>query len=205
MKVFFQIGTNNGNDNFRKLVIDNKPDLVILVEPNLNLYNDIKKNYENIPNVVIYSNAIYYENDKEINLYIPNKRGYDTPHFSLVPMNNWGSSKSELITITSKSITFDKICENHNIVEIEYLQIDTEGFDSEIIKMINFNKYKINTIRYEKWGFASKEFILHNNDKASDLGIKGMKTAYDKLIKHNYVISEIQDSDGNDIIAKLKK
>jgi hypothetical protein len=42
-KVFFQIGTNNGNDLFRELVIKNAPDCVILVEPNKELIDEIKK------------------------------------------------------------------------------------------------------------------------------------------------------------------
>jgi hypothetical protein len=33
-KVFFQIGSNNGNDLFRELVLRHQPDIVILVEPN---------------------------------------------------------------------------------------------------------------------------------------------------------------------------
>jgi hypothetical protein len=50
-RVYFQIGTNNGNDNFRNIVAREKPDLVILVEPNANLVESIKSNYSNINNV----------------------------------------------------------------------------------------------------------------------------------------------------------
>ena len=161
--VFFQIGTNNGNDLFRELVIKNKPDCVILVEPNKNLINEIRKNYSDIKNVFIYNNAVYYNNDEVVELCIPAKNGimgtradnsyiYSDAHFSLVPMNDWGN-KNDMAKITSNSITFDKICSNHNITNIEYLQIDTEGFDSEIIKMIDLSKYKIKKIRFETWGF----------------------------------------------------
>ena len=45
-KVYFQIGTNEGNDLFRDMVKDDKPDLVILVEPNKSLVDNIKKNLE---------------------------------------------------------------------------------------------------------------------------------------------------------------
>jgi hypothetical protein len=41
--VYFQIGTNDGADNFRNLVMQNNPDLVILVEPNIDLIDEIKK------------------------------------------------------------------------------------------------------------------------------------------------------------------
>ena len=62
-KVYFQIGTNDGNDLFRDMVKDEKPDIVILVEPNTSLIDNIKKNYNNIENVYIYNNAIYYNNE----------------------------------------------------------------------------------------------------------------------------------------------
>ena len=42
-KIFFQIGTNNGNDMFKTKVKQNNPDMVILIEPNTSLINEIKK------------------------------------------------------------------------------------------------------------------------------------------------------------------
>jgi hypothetical protein len=51
--VYFQIGTNNGNDQFRNLVRQAKPDIVILVEPNSSLIEQIKQNYNGIPNTHI--------------------------------------------------------------------------------------------------------------------------------------------------------
>ena len=213
IKVFFQIGTNNGNDLFKELVIKNKPDIVILVEPNDNLINEIKQNYSNIKNVYIYNNAIYYNDDEIIELYIPAKNGiigtradnniiYSHGHFSLLPMNDWGK-KNDMVKITTKSITFDKICSIHNITNIDYLQIDTEGFDSEIIKMIDLSKYKINKIRFEKWAFTSKCFTDYHKEKANELGINGFKNSIDKLVKNNYILRDIYDEDGNDIIATL--
>jgi FkbM family methyltransferase len=212
-KIYFQIGTNNGNDIFRQIVKYNKPDMVILVEPNINLINQIKQNYSDIDNVHIYNNAIYYNNDELIELYIPAKNGvlgtkadnnlvYSDAHFSLIPMNDWGN-KNDMVKITTKSITFDEICKKHNITNIEYLQIDTEGFDTEIIKMIDLSKYKIKKIRFEKWGFKPECFTEYNKELSNELGVNGMNIAINKLKNHKYSISEIKDNDGDDIIATL--
>ena len=211
--VFFQIGTNNGNDLFRELVIKNKPDCVILVEPNKNLIDEIRKNYSDIKNVFIYNNAVYYNNDEVVELCIPAKNGimgtradnshiYGHGHFSLVPMNDWGN-KNDMVKITSNSITFDKICSNHNITTIEYLQIDTEGFDSEIIKMIDLSKYKIKKIRFETWGFKSECFTEFNSEIAHELGVNGINNTIEKLKRYNYTLIEVRDSDGHDYIATL--
>ena len=212
-KVFFQIGTNNGKDLFREKVIKDLPDCVILVEPNKELIDEIKKNYNNIKNVYIYNNAIYYNDDETVELYIPAKNGiigtcadngivYDDSHFSLLPMNDWGN-KNNMVKITSKSITFDKICSIHSITNIDYLQIDTEGFDSEIIQMINLSKYKINKIRFEKWNFKTECFTNYHQEKSLHLGINGANKCINKLKYHNYEINDIIDSDGADIIATL--
>jgi len=211
--VFFQIGTNTGNDLFRSKVQQRKPDVVILVEPNQHLMNEIAKNYEGIPNVHIYNNAVYYNNDETVELYIPAQNGvygtraennfvYTHPHFSLIPMNDWGT-KHDMVKISAKSITFDEICRQHGITEIEYLQIDTEGFDSEIIKMIDLSKYRIRCIRFEKWTFTSDKFTRYHSDKANELGLNGLTVVVDKLKSHNYSMSEIADSDGHDILAVL--
>ena len=212
-KVFFQIGTHTGNDLFRKLVQKSRPELVILVEPNINLINSIKHNYDGIENVHIYNNAIYYNNDENLELYIPAKNGimgnvgennhrYNEVNFSLLPMNDWGS-KDNMVKITTKSITFDEICKNHNITNIEYLQIDTEGFDTEIIKMIDLKKYKINKIRFEKWEFPVESFTRYNENLSNELGINGFNNAINKLKQHNYNITDINDEDGSDVIATL--
>jgi len=201
-KIFFQIGTNNGNDRFLQLVKNEKPDMVILVEPNESLLNEIKTNYEGIENVNIYNNAVYYTDDESIELYIPKKDGYSNGHFSLLPMNDWGK-KEDMVKIQTKSITFDKICSNHNITNIEYLQIDTEGFDSEIIKMIDLSKYKIDNIRFETWGFPIDCFTKYHNELSNELGINGMNNSILKLKQHNYTIDYISDEDGNDFIASL--
>ena len=213
MKIFIQIGTNNGNDNFRKLVIKESPDLVLLVEQNKNIIETIKNNYINIKNVNIINKAVGYEDDVEVSLYIPsmNKYGnkgennftYHDVHFSLLPMNDW-CEKENMIEIKTKSITFNTLCSNYNITEIDYLQIDTEGFYTEIIKMIDLDKINIKKIRYEKWGFDPSCFTKYHSDKYDKLGKNGLKIVEDKLIKYGYELNDINDSDGNDILA-IKK
>jgi len=69
---YFQIGTNNGNDNFQKYVFHYKPKRVILVEPNPLLINQINENYKEIKKfceVIIINKTIYTEDDKDVSLF----------------------------------------------------------------------------------------------------------------------------------------
>jgi FkbM family methyltransferase len=206
-RVYFQIGTNNGNDEFRKKVLESNPDIVVLVEPNASLVDSIKKNYSGVKGVHIYTNAIFYESGKQVELVIPAKMGmygsraengitYSDVHYSLVPMNDWGNHDN-MVKLKAETITFDNICEQNGISEIEYLQIDTEGFDSEIIQMIDLTKYKIKKIVFEKWNFSSECFTKHQKDKSDVLGENGMKLAIEKLQKNGYEIKDL----GCDYIA----
>ena len=218
MKTYFQIGTNDGNDSFRELCIKHKPDMIVLVEANSKHLNSIQNNYEYCVNVHIINKAIYYNDNEEVELFIPAKDGiygqpgvqpdrkrgnhtYTDGQFSLLPMNDWGEKKN-MCSFKATTIKFDTICEQLNITDIEYLQMDTEGFDSEIIKMIDLDKYNIKNIRYEKWGFSTECFTKYNSDdNLNNYGIEGMKLVEQKLKKYNYKLCDINDRDGNDIIA----
>ena len=219
MNVYFQIGTNDGNDNFKQLCIKNNADMIVLVEPNIKHLNSITQNYHICKNVHIINKAIYYNDNDEVELFIPAKDGiygnkgvnnhrYSDGEFSLLPMNDWGEKK-DMCVITAKTITFDSLCKELNITKIKYLQIDTEGFDSEIIKMIDLDKVDIDTIRYEKWGFDPQSFTRHNNTNTNldlnRLGNNGMKDVEQKLLKYNYKLTDIVDRYGNDIIASKQK
>lgn len=81
--------------------------------------------------------------------------------------------------------------------------MDTEGFDSEIIRMINFDKYCIRAIRYEKWGFDSKEFTKFSGDKYTQMGVAGMDYVRELLVSRGYVLTDVCDEDGNDVLAIL--
>ena len=45
--------------------------------------------------------------------------------------------------------TFGDLISKYSINEVDYLLIDTEGFDYNIIKSINLKKIKINKIKFE--------------------------------------------------------
>jgi FkbM family methyltransferase len=205
-RIYFQIGTNTGDDWFRRKVLQDKPEIVILVEPNQQLLEIIQENYEVISafsQVHIYINAIHYEDNQTITLFNPGQEeNFSNAHFSVVPMNNW-NTEAKALQIEANSITFDTICKNHKIDTIDYLQIDTEGFDSEIIKMIDFTKYKIYKLRFESWGFEPELFTVHNAKKACSLGITGVQEAIEKLKKSGYKVSKFLEDDGDDFLAEL--
>ena len=209
-KVFVQIGTNDGNDDFLNLVKRNKPSKVVLVEPNVLYIPKIVSNYKDIDNVFIENVAITELDKGLVKLVVPKNENngksingidYGDPTYnagySLIPMDDWGNN---LHTIESNSMTFEDLCEKYEISDIHYLQIDTEGYDSEIIKSIDFTKVSIDFIKYEIWPFQETAFKRHGK-KSSLYGANGMKSVFNLLESLNYTVIK----DGNDMIAIKKK
>lgn len=56
-----------------------------------------------------------------------------------------------------RCITFDQLLDKHGITNIDFLQIDAEGYDYEIIQTINFDRIKPKVINYERVLLCDKE------------------------------------------------
>jgi FkbM family methyltransferase len=207
-KVFIQIGANNGNDDFNNMVRQYHPSKVILVEPNKELNVELIKNYMGIPNVIIENVAITEKDKGVVELVHPknvyNKIGkriskwnYVSLHYSLVPMDDWGSDFDK---ISAPSMSFTTLCRKHGISDIHYLQVDTEGYDAEIIKSIDFKQIKIDVIKYEDWSFPESAFKRHGA-KAKLYGINGMQFVSHMLLNLGYTLSR----ESGDVVAIKNK
>ena len=73
---------------------------------------------------------------------------YDSRHDTrLKNENNVMGSKTDIITVNTKRV--ETICDEYNITHINYLTIDVEGAEFEVIKSINFDKVMIDVIGFE--------------------------------------------------------
>jgi FkbM family methyltransferase len=76
------------------------------------------------------------------------KTNFDPRHFDrLERENNQMGSNTEYITVNTKRV--ETICDEHNIRHINYLSIDVEGAEFDVIKSINFDKVFIDVIGFE--------------------------------------------------------
>lgn len=195
MSTFIQIGTNNGKDEFNELVRVTRPSKIILIEPNKACNASIRESYKDVSNVFLENIAIttsqgYHKlyHPRNFNGKARNGVCYSDAHFSLVPMKDWGE---ELDTIEVPGMTFNDLCSIYKVDYIDYLQIDTEGYDAKIIKSIDFDKITIKTIRYEYWGFDKDCY------KEGVYGKEEMEEVWNYLSNLGYQLTPIN----NDIIA----
>ena len=82
--------------------------------------------------------------------------------------NQISNIKKNIKKETVTCITLKSLFKKHNIVDLGILQIDTEGFDYQIIKMIDFSQLRPDVIIYEYLHlthyqyYASVEFLINN-------------------------------------------
>jgi FkbM family methyltransferase len=76
------------------------------------------------------------------------KDTFDPRHMKrLQNENKYHGSSTEIIKIATKKL--ETICNDHKISHINYLSIDVEGGEYEVIKSINFDKVFIDVIGFE--------------------------------------------------------
>ena len=76
------------------------------------------------------------------------KKNFDTRHLQRLEYENkeYGST-TEVIKVNTKKL--ETIFDENNILHINYLSIDVEGAEFEVIKSINFDKVFIDVIGFE--------------------------------------------------------
>ena len=183
MKTYIEIGANVGKDDFQTLIetITEKVK-IILVEPNPELLNTLSDNYNTLKikhDITICSCGIAL-NDSIENIYVyPNAR-----HSSL--MNRRHNIPDCAVVKKVPTITFNNLCAKYLITEIEYLSVDTEGLDYEILNSIDLSRVDIKTIVFEKWNI--------DND---DLNEK-YRTGVDFL--NTFIVPKFKDYTWKDIV-----
>lgn len=164
--VVVQIGAFDGKSNdFLFDHLAKYPTRAIMVEPQPEAFKVLEKNYAQVPGVVFERAAIASE-DGELPLYrireeyhssfrlAPQLASFDKKHLqnalSLDHLVGLPEDRDECIeSIPVQGITMNTLLAKHSVTVMDILQIDTEGFDFEIIKMIDFEKIVPQLINFE--------------------------------------------------------
>jgi FkbM family methyltransferase len=139
-----QIGANDGvtNDPIHQLVLSRGWNLCA-VEPMPGPFQRLQANYRGMPNVTCLQCAVGPIDD-ELKLYTlasPRVHSVDDhlSSFSIdILRKHWRSIPNlerRITTKTVKCLTLRSVIQQSSLHEIDMLQIDTEGYDYEIIKM----------------------------------------------------------------------
>lgn len=153
---FVQIGANDGrtNDPLRRFILK-YGFRGVLVEPQRTAFERLVANYSGVSGLRFENSAIA-ASDGTMTLY-RFRAGPGVPawadclaSFSREHLvRNFDNLKGEVEEITVPSITFSTLLEKYGLRDVDLLQIDTEGFDYEILKMIDFRTFRPAIINFE--------------------------------------------------------
>ncbi len=180
-KDFFvlQIGANDGfdNDPIHKFIM-RYGWKGLLIEPQPKVFNKyLKKTYSRFPQISLLNAAlsegvsekILYEVSFSDHRWATGLTRFDKDSFSELIDNGYiarqakmqgvdlpNSAKDYFTPMKVRTVDFDFVLRKYNIDKVDFLQIDSEGYDFEILKLFPFNKSKPRFINLEYFHFDEK-------------------------------------------------
>jgi FkbM family methyltransferase len=154
--VFVQAGASDGVSKDALYPLVRRYDLAgIAVEPLPDMYESLCAAYEgtrvtpvNAAFHATESEVVIYRIDPESGLGGHGKASLDRDH-----LFKWRSKfpdlENQIVEVRVPAMDLGALMAAHGISEIDLLQIDTEGYDFEIIKMVDFERSPPAIIRYE--------------------------------------------------------
>lgn len=193
---FIEIGANDGvsNDPVWPFVRDFQWS-GLMIEPIPHVYEALAKNYSGFPGVKCI-NAAVSQSDGDATIYTVRMEGssFDKAHqFStfrkevlLSQQRNVANIADLIVETRVPTLSFETLLRDHVPAgrTVDVLQIDVEGFDAEVIRMIDFAKLKPTLIHYEHCNLSKSDQV----DCADRLAAQGYRLAMNNLDVTAYLI-----------------
>ena len=154
------IGAHNGSG--LEELVSNQIDNILLIEPVDYNFKSLKERFQK-KNNIYFENIAISDERKQTKFYYVKKNAikklgkdwasgigsFKKKHILDHHRKRFKITNYDIEEIDIQILIFDDLVKKYNIDEVEFLFIDTEGFDYNIIKTINFDKININKIKFE--------------------------------------------------------
>lgn len=152
-----QIGTNNGRDHVRDLCRTSAPEAVYLVEPFSIHAPEIRRQYDGIANVTLDTIAITPTHQDSVRLFYTEEDGPEDNAnksyqvASIIPSHIVKHHYDPRLfkSVVVPAMTLNEYFASHSLTDIDYLFLDIEGIDFEVLRTIDFSTYTIRHLQIE--------------------------------------------------------
>lgn len=199
---FVQVGSNDGIqlDPLRAEILHRRW-RGIMVEPVPYVFERLVANYGHLDHLAFENVAIADADGTAEFHYLPQaESGADIPEW----YDALGSFRREVVlshrrfipdideriaSMTVPTVTFDTLCARHGLETVDVVQIDTEGYDYEVIRRIDFERYRPEIVLYE-------HLHLDASDRGAcerllaDAGFELLSNGMDTLAIHRRVLAD---------------
>jgi FkbM family methyltransferase len=222
LKNFIVIGAFDGesHDNFFdkiKQKTNKKGNKIIFVEPIKRFYDNLTQNVLSINDVeVICENVGISDKNEDVTMATVNPNVlYKYPSYiegctcvveNGTPINTFIQQvdDEDLIYEKLSCITFNDLLFKHNFLDVDFLQIDTEGYDERIVKSINFDSFNIKFIKFEKF-YLTEGFIDEFTSKISHLDYVTYSDEMNHYFLKKTLLNEISDELSSDKFYNIEE
>jgi FkbM family methyltransferase len=190
---FVEIGSNDGeqHDHLRRFILSQEW-AGIMVEPVPYVFERLRRNYAEVPRVIL-ENAAIAERDGRLPFYYL----VDATVEERSRLPDWydgiGSFRKEtvlshvrhipdierrLVCTEVPALTFDSLCDKHGADRVDLLVVDTEGYDWEIIRHLDFSARRPELMIYEHYHLDPADRRAAA-ERLHDLGYETMEEGFD--------------------------
>lgn len=168
---FVQIGANDGV-RFDGLYgfVTSHPSSGIVVEPLPDMFERLRANYADYPAIVPVNKGIH-ESARSAPLYrvapsaMARYEGWASgiASFDREHLVRHGVSQQDIIEQSVACVPLMELLEETAMLDADLLQIDTEGYDSAILRMLDLTRFRPALIKYEHKTMTAAERQAHVN------------------------------------------
>lgn len=156
---FVQVGANDGvrcDDSYQFITRHGLKGIV--VEPLKDMFDALSQNYAAHPQVIKVNAAIHataqsmpiyrIRADSDVPDWCHGIASFDKQHL-LQAEHKIPNLANFIVEEQVPCISLTQLLEQHGVEKLSFLQIDTEGYDFEVIKLLDFSRWQPRVIRYE--------------------------------------------------------
>lgn len=185
---FIQVGANDGiSFDFLYEFAISRQSSGLVIEPVLDYFKELVINYKDYPEIIKINKAVHcFENlikiykikeskQQKYPDWVKGMASFDENHHKRKNIIKEDIEVENVLADTLMNIIADS-CINK---KIDYLQIDTEGYDLEVLKMLNFSIVKPPIIKYEHVNLEKADIIASKkllNDQGYSIFKEGIDT-----------------------------
>jgi FkbM family methyltransferase len=170
--VFVEIGANDGeqHDHLRPMILQHQW-RGVMVEPVPYVFDRLRANYAGVDGVAVENAAIADRDGHRPFYHLSPSADYQSEglpqwydgigsfsresvldHQRLIP-----DIESRLVETEVPCLTFDSLCAKHGFDHVDLLLVDTEGYDHEVLRHIDFSRHRPVLVIYEHYHLSESD------------------------------------------------
>lgn len=163
---FVQVGANDGRfgDPLRDYILEH-PWHGILVEPQPDVFARLRANYAALADRLVFENCAIASDSSSVTVFRATPESVEDPEYAStvasmkpnVTARQLGVGVQQLEPLNVPCMSLDALAAKHRLVGFDLLQIDTEGYDLQVLRTLDLMQIQPAIIQFEHGHFSPRD------------------------------------------------